>query len=70
MNTMLTRDDVLLLADALLKAASRHESQGHVTKGRFRYEHDDRARKMRTLRTRLLTNLPTTSPPVVKMANV
>jgi hypothetical protein len=46
--------EIELVTEALALAASRHESQGHVTKGSFRYEHDETARKMRELRIRLL----------------
>jgi hypothetical protein len=47
-------DDIELVAEALAMAASRHESYGHVTKGRFRMEHDAKAQRMRKLRTELL----------------
>jgi hypothetical protein len=46
--------EIDLLAEALEMAASRHESMGHVTRGRFRYEHDEKANRMRALRVRLL----------------
>jgi hypothetical protein len=42
-----------LIVEALAMAASRHESMGNATKGRFRYQHDDKARRMRQLRRRL-----------------
>jgi hypothetical protein len=45
--------EIGLLLEALAMAASRHESQGHVTKGSFRAEHDEKARLMRELRERL-----------------
>lgn len=51
--TLFTEDELALLADALAKAASRHESQGHVTAGRFRAEHDETATAMRKLRVKI-----------------
>lgn len=45
--------DLAIIAEALAMAASRHESMGHVTNGRFRREHDDKARRMRELREQL-----------------
>lgn len=48
-----TTEELLLIMEALSMAASRHESQGHVTRGAFRAEHDDKAAKMRRLRQRL-----------------
>ena len=54
MNMNLARNQIDLLVEALAMAASRHESMGHVTQGRFRWEHDDKARRMRELRNRLM----------------
>lgn len=45
--------EIALLIEALTMAASRHESMGHVTATRFRWMHDDKASRMRDLRTRL-----------------
>jgi hypothetical protein len=47
------KQEIELMAEALAMAASRHESMGHVTQGRFRFEHDEKARRMRELRARL-----------------
>lgn len=51
--TLFTEDELALLADALARAASRHESQAHVTAGYFRAEHDETAAAMRRLRAKI-----------------
>jgi len=45
--------DTELIIEALAIAASRPESMGHVTSGRARYLHDEKARRMRDIRQRL-----------------
>jgi hypothetical protein len=49
----LTQRDIELIVEALQMAAARHESMGHVTTGRFRWRHDEHARRMRQLQARL-----------------
>jgi hypothetical protein len=39
---MTTKQEIELMVEALAMAASRHESMGHVTQGRFRYQHTRR----------------------------
>jgi hypothetical protein len=54
MTIVLNARDIDLLVEALAMSASRHESSGHVTKGHFRYEHDEKAQRMRALRIHLM----------------
>lgn len=49
----LNRLERALVVEALTMAASRHESQSHVTKDNARYSHSQKAEQMRRLRDEL-----------------
>jgi len=55
MNLQLTKLEAAVLADALAKAASRHESQARSIKHGRR--HDDVAKQMRQLRTMIIREI-------------
>jgi hypothetical protein len=64
---MRPKQEIELMIEALSMAASRHESMGHVTQGRFRFEHDEKASRMRELRARLVMQVDQQQETVERM---
>lgn len=58
MNVNLSVGELISVFDALAKAAARHEAEAAAPGTRFVREHDDKARAMRTLYSKLAVAFP------------